>query len=350
MSRAGNGLARSGSAVLRVARLARLADTEAMTPTRALRSSPSATAQLCHRALAVLVLVGLALMVDDPASAGGPHDGRGSLSVHERAVDLNHDGIYELLRIDAEAQLDEAGSYVIRPLLCADTCLSDEEPLWGYDMEDLAAWQLERWPNVRVRHTTKNGRSDVVTTDARKRIRFSCWFDGVQLAVLKRDGPWHFCPDIQDERGMASAGQRVEDLPDCANYELSAELRPWSRGKFSPRPVLMYEVTWRFVQPDTVVLVLPLDVLRSGRRDVRVMATHGTYSADTTISRVCRVGADTLAVKFVLRDSRGSAPDTLTAAKLRMEVHPPAEGGGTARSCWTYPSPRSPWYDWCGIK
>ena len=321
-----------------------------MRPVCSVGSGARGTARSWHRALGVVLLAVSALVVEDPARAGGPHYGAGTLTVHERGVDLNHDGVYDLLWIDAEAQLDEAGTYLIRPRLCADTCMSEEEPLWGYFMEDLADWQLERWPNVRPRRTKPRQSSDEVTTDARKRIRFSCWFDGDELAALQHDGPWHFCPSLEDVRGMASAGVRLEDLPDCAFYDLSADLRPWSRNKFGQWPVLLRNVTWRIVQPDAVALDLALDVQRSGRRDFRVGAVRGVYAADSTISRNFRVGADTLAVTLVLRDTLGTVSDSLTATGLRLAVHLPAQRGVTTRPVWTHPAPWSPWSNWCGTK
>jgi hypothetical protein len=296
------------------------------------------------------VLVGVWVVWAGRAGAAGPHYGRGSLEVHEWGVDLNHDGVYDLLRIDAEAQLDEPGKYWVQARLCADTCLSEEEPLWGYGMEDLAAWQVERWPTLHPQPWKQGERSLEAATDKRNRIRFSCWFDGDRLAALNHDGPWHFCPYLQDERGMASAGQHVEELPDCAHYELSAELKPWLRRMFGQWPVMLRNVDWRIMQPGAVALDVAVDVQRSGRRDFRVRAVSGTYAADSTISRVCRVGADTLVVTLALHDSLGAVPDSLTAAALRLEVRLPEQAGGTHESTWTHPPAPSPWHEWCHVK
>src|SRR5262249_35558700 len=126
----------------------------------------------------------------------GIYRGKCSITIRERAIDFDNDGVYDALEIEGSAWLDSAGTYSLMPTVqlrpgegmvpCAD----------GLSPRAFAVWRSGNWPIVNPAHDSLYLDGRRITTDARHRADFVFRFDGERLGRFQKDGPWYFCPQF----------------------------------------------------------------------------------------------------------------------------------------------------------
>lgn len=285
--------------------------------------------------VAIAVMITSLLLIGD-AGGRGIHGGKCSITIHDRAIDFDNDGVIDALEIEGSAVLDSAGTYSLMPTLQLHPEPGLGPGAGGFSPRAFEVWRSGNWPIVNPAHDSLDLDGHRVATDAQHRVHFVFRFDGEQLGRFRKDGPWYFCPEFQGKdnidpnTGLPRAGE------DWITYEPSVPTRRWSYRQFGSAPAYLGKVTWSLERDRSIRLAVPLDVKRAARLTIKAKASAGSLAADTTITTSQRAGYHTLRIRLRIPAPSGEVPQPIDPKLLQLVVDL-SDSSGVRSDSWGYP-------------
>ncbi len=298
------------------------------------------------RARSLHAVLVAAFLASGAVASEGPR-----VAIHERAIDVDHDGYFDYLRIDSEVTGIAPGLYDVDQFVGPDSTACWTHAWFMYEItpDEYEAHVVrgEPWPGYQVRSVAEDDsiyRAGLARADSTG-LRYSAYYAGDVLRSFGRDGPWRVCLDLSRDDGGPPA------TPGPTSYELSAPTRAWSHRRFASHPQYGDSVSWT-IDPDstTVVLTISVDTHRSDSLRVRAAAAFsdasGGYYAESTYVGRFRLGHSKLVIRLTPRTDDGRSPRALSDRGLDVCVSGPMFGRSLLHCgpcAWTLKEPEAEW-------
>ncbi len=175
----------------------------------------------------------LAVCVVLAAADASARDCRCSLTVSDRGVDLDRDGVFDALEVKGDALLDSAGTYSITPMLGIVESGQWTPLVWSaFSRRAFSYWHEGRWPVGTPLHDTLVADGMRLKTDSRNHVRFEFLFDGEEVADIQQDAPW----------SIQVSFLRVDNLDPRSGHPLAGQA--WTRCEAMAPNLGMYQSEW----------------------------------------------------------------------------------------------------------